>query len=267
MPRELIYVLLLSFAGCTTVRPTIPDRIIPAMTGSEFYKAAASFNWQRRDSFALEELLNGNSPAFLKRFIRINTSILDSGTGKLIRASYWVSPDYLSIGSSDDWARIPLTPMAAQRIADSFNCFLPTRKIVDEIYSNAKVKLEPVPLFAYRDSTVTMYHHHLIIEGQRKSRKGLIAGIKKDIVLSEKISKDTRPNRVAIYGWHLKNGKPIQPVYTGHVNWYVDYSHGVRLVYRKIKVSGKWMDYKEVMNHPVYKRLLCDEADCSFLRY
>jgi hypothetical protein len=72
---------------------------------------------------------------------------------------------------------------------------------------------------------------------------------------------------VAIYGWHQPNGKPIQPLYTGHVNWYVDYSHGIRLIYRKIKVNGKWMDYTEVLKDNRLKKLLCDEEDCSFYRY
>ncbi len=40
----------------------------------------------------------------------------------------------------DDWARIPLTPMAAQVIADSFHCFLPTRKMVNDIYEQATRK-------------------------------------------------------------------------------------------------------------------------------
>ena len=102
--------------------------------------------------------------------------------------------------------------MTAQRIADSLNCFLPTRKMVDDIYRDAAVKLEPVPLFAFRDSAVIFWHHHLIIEGQKKNRKGLIAGIKKDVVLSEKVTRDTKSNRVAIYGWHKLDGKPIQPL-------------------------------------------------------
>jgi len=88
-----------------------------------------------------------------------------------------------------------------------------------------------------------MWQHHLIIEGQRKGKKGLIAGIKKDIVLSNKVADNERPNRVAIYGWHKLDGKPIQPVYAGHVNWYVDYSHGIRLISRKVKVNGTWVDY------------------------
>jgi hypothetical protein len=144
--------------------------------------------------------------------------------------------------------------MTAQFIADSLHCFLPTRKIVNDIYTEASVKLQPVPLYAYRDSAITFWHHHLIIEGQRKGKKGLIAGIKKDVVIIGKIT----GSNVVIYGWHQQNGKPIQPLY-GHINWYVDYSHGIRLVYRRIKVNGRWMDYRDVLFHPVYKKLLTDE--------
>ena len=238
-----------------------------SVTGTEFYRQAADMKWKARDSFVLEQVLAGNTPSFLKKFAPIHISVIDSTTGKQIRATYYVAPDYLSVGTDDDWARINITPMAAQQIADSFNCFLPTRKMVDDIYAAAKLKLEPVPMYAFRDSTPTMWHHHLIVEGQRKGRKGLIAGIQKDVVISGKILKDVKPDRVAIYGWHKPDGKPIQPLYTGHVNWWVDYSQGIRLVYRKIKVNGKWMDYTEVLKDKTLQRLLCDEEFCDFFRY
>jgi hypothetical protein len=215
----------------------------------------------------LQELLAGNLPPFLKKFVAVNISIKNSLTTKNIRATYFVSPDYVSIGNDNDWTRIPLTPMAAQRLADAWKCFLPTRKIVEDIYKVAKVKLEPVPMYAFRDSTPTMYQHHLIIEGQRKGRRGLIAGIKKDVVISGKISRDVKNNRVAIFGWHKPDGKAIQPLYTGHIDWYVDYSHGIRLVYRKIKVNNKWMDYTDILKDQILKRLLCDEEYCDFYRY
>lgn len=237
------------------------------LSGSAFYKSAAAFNWKQRDSFAVQQVLSGNIPSFLKHLVPVSISIPDSTNRKEIKATYYVTPDYLSIGTDEDWARINITPMAAQKIADSFHCFLPTRKMVDAIYKAAAVTLEPVPMYAFRDSTPTMYEHHLIIERQRNGSNGLIAGIKKDVVISGKISRDAKPNRVAIYGWHKLDGKPIQPLHTGHVNWYVDYSHGIRLVYRKIKVNGKWMDYTEVLSHPVYKRLLCDEEWCDYFRY
>jgi hypothetical protein len=249
-----VLILLILLAACRPAHElTLPVRPRAAITGSELYKQIGSLTWNEREPIIEKEILAGNVPAFLKKFVRINTSIVDSTSGKTIRAYYFVSPDYLSVGSNKDWARVPLTPMTAQRIADSLQCFLPTRKIVNDIYQQAAVKLEPVPLFALRDSAITFWHHHLIIEGQRENRKGLIAGIKKDVLMNK------QPGRVAIYGWHKTDGKPIQPLYTGHINWYVDYSHGIRLVYKKINVNGRWMNYDEVLNHPAYKKLLSDE--------
>lgn len=267
MKKAFTFFILALAVSCTSVKKIhFPERTY-SMTGNEFYEQAAALKWKERDSFAVKEILAGNLPFFLKKFVPIKITGIDSSTGNLIRVTYYVAPDYLSVGENKDWARINITPMAAQKIADSLNCFLPTRKMVDDIYKAAKVKLEPVPMYAFRDSTPTMYHHHLIIEGQRKGRKGLIAGIKKDVVISGKILRDSQPDRVAIYGWHQLNGKPIQPLYTGHINRWVDYSQGIRLVFRKIKVNGKWMDYTDVLKNNSLKHLLCDEAWCDFLRY
>ena len=86
-------------------------------------------------------------------------------------------------------------------------------------------------------------------------------------MISSKISSDAKPNRVAIYGWHQLNGNPIQPLYTGHVNWYVDYSHGIRLVYRTIIINGKNYDYIEVLKDKQLRKILSDEAVTDFYRY
>jgi hypothetical protein len=265
--NRLVIILLLLSSSCHSIKKMQWPQRTSSLSGNEFYHQAFAMKWKERDSFALKEILSGNIPSFLKKFVAVHVSISDSLSGKTIKATYYVAPDYLSIGNSNDWARIPMTPMAAQQIADSFHCFLPARKMVDDIYKAAKVKLEPVPMYAFRDSTITMWHHHLIVEGQRKGKKGLIAGIKKDVVISGKISRDPKPDREAIYGWHKQDGKPIQPLYTGHINWWVDYSHGIRLVYRKIKVGNKWMDYTDVLKDPVLQKLLCDEEYCDFFHY
>lgn len=264
--RSYIFILLFIASGTSVKRLAIPARTSD-LSGSDFYQAAAAMQWKARDSFVIRECLSGNIPSFIRAFCEVKVTIYDSVSGKQILASYFVAPDYLSIGTDEDWARVNISPLAAQLIADSLYCFLPTKKMVDDIYKASNVKLEPVPLFAFRDSTPTMWHHHLIIEGQRQGRRGLIAGIKKDIVISGKILRDKRPGRVAIYGWHRLDGKPIQPLYTGHVNWWVDYSQGVRLVWRKIRVEGRWFDYKEVLQHPVWKKLLCDEEFCDHFNY
>jgi hypothetical protein len=240
--KWMIFIFIF-LAGCTVV--SIPvTRPSKKITGSDFYAMSAGYNWKQRDSLAVEYILQGNFPSFLKKFVPVEMELYDSSASIKNNITIYVSPDYLSVGNDQDWARVPLTPMAAKIIADSFHCMLPTVAMVDAIYNAAVVKLSPVPMFAFRDSTPTMYHHHLIIEGQRKGAKGLIAGIKKDVVQFN--AQPDKSNRVAIYGWHRPDGKPIQPYYTGHVNWYVDYSHGIRLVYKKVKWKGKWVNYDSV---------------------
>ncbi|HMU48022.1 MAG TPA: hypothetical protein PKC72_16740 [Chitinophagaceae bacterium] len=264
---RLYFLFLAGLISCQQGQKIQAPERKSSLGGTEFYHKAFAMKWAERDSFVLQEVFNGNLPDFLKKFSPVHVTAIDSVTGKTMHATYYVSPDYLSIGVNNDWARVNITPKAAQLIADTLGCFLPTRKMVDDIYKAAKVKLEPVPMYAYRDSTPTMWHHHLIVEGQRKGRKGLIAGIQKDVVLSGKISRDPKPERVAIYGWHKLDGKPIQPLYTGHIYWWVDYSQGIRLVYRKIKVNGKWMDYTDVLKDELLQKLLCDEEYCDFYRY
>lgn len=268
MKRTLFLLIIsLSVFSCTTSKKIIlPERKSTALSGNEFYKSVFTSTREERESLAKREILEGDIPHFLRKMVKIKTSIT-TDDGKTIQAFYFVTPDYLSIGSDDDFARIPLTPMTAQQIADSLHCFLPTRKIVNDIYKAAKVKLEPVPMYAFRDSAVTMYQHNLIIEGQRKLRKGLIAGIKKDVVITGMLTRSSKPERVAIYGWHQLNGIPIQPLYTGHVNWYVDYSHGIRLIYRTIYVNKKPMDYTDVLKDKTLRQLLCDEDFCDCYRY
>jgi hypothetical protein len=264
---HVFFLCVFTFSACSFPKHlSLPARANPAETGSEFYKAVFAIDRIQREELAKREILKGNIPSFLRSFVEITTSIT-TAEGKTVTAVYFVLPDYLAIGSEQDFARIPLTPMTAQLVADSLHCFLPTSKMFDEIYKAASVKLEPVPMYALRDSAVTMYQHNLIIEGQRRLRKGLIAGIKKDVVITGRIPRDPKPDRVAIYGWHRTDGKPIQPLYTGHVNWYVDYSHGIRLVYRTIYVDKMPMDYVDVLKDKTLKALLCDEDDCDFYRY
>lgn len=248
--------------SCYSPRLQFDHHAPTQITGDQFYDSVLGKSREFREQLAANEILNGNIPKFMEHFekIRYDSDIL----GKKYRVELYVLPDYLSVGRNN-FARIPLTPMTAQKIADSLHCFLPTRKIVDIIYRYADVKLRPVPMYAFRDSSVTMYQHHLIIEGQRKQRKGMIAGIKKDVVITQRL--DSLSHRVAIYGWHLPTGKPIQPLYTGHVDWYVDYSHGIRLIYEKIKVNGQWILYSDLLKDKTLHFLICDEETCAPYHY
>ena len=249
----------------------IQNKILPlrnknAITGSEFIQQALFVDRNEREDLITKEVLSGNFPSFMRKWVKINVT-LTLANNKIIKAYYYVLPDYLMIGSDDDFCRMPMQPKTAQKIADKFNCFLSTRKICNDVYKAAKVKLEPHPLTEHRDSLTTFYQHNQLIEQQRKGRKGLIAGIKKDVVISSALLHSQKQDRVAIYGWHKTDGKPIQPLYTGHVDWYVDYSHGIRLVWRTIYVDGKPFDYTEILNNPILSQIICDEVDCGYYAY
>ena len=243
-----------------TVGP-IPPRPPGAPTGSQFIAEVAGMSWSQREDRITQEVTGGNIPGFLRAFIPVSVSAVIEGTPT--EATYYVMPDYLCIGRDDDFVRMPMTPLIAQPIADAFECLLPTRKMVDDIYDQATVKLAPAPISpATVDITLatTFYRHHQIIEVQREGQPlgELIGGIKKDVVITPLL--EDNPGYVAIYGWHQLNGVPIQPLYLGHVDWYVDYSHGIRLVKQRMVVNGAEMSVAEVLADPELHVLLSDEG-------
>jgi hypothetical protein len=245
---------------------TIPPRPADALGGRAFMKSVAELSPSKREAAIRDELLRGNVPVFLRRFVTIHTLAM-TGDDVEVTAAYDVAPDYLAIGSDEDFVRVPVTPMTAQAVADAFGCTLPTRKMVDDIYSQAEVKLAPLPLTEERTAVVTFLQHNGLIEWQRQDKPlgALVAGIKKDVVITNRLKE--KPNRVAIYGWHRLNGQPIQPLYTGHVSTYVDYSHGVRLVRKAMRADGELTTVDAVLADPGLAALLSDEGTIAEPRY
>lgn len=237
----------------------IPPRRQDATGGAKVMESAAALTREQREEQIAREVLQGNLPEFLRTFhtIRLTVTLAD---GKPHVAELQVLPDYLAVGSDADFVRVPLTPMTARRIADGLGCALPTPKIVDEIYRQADLKLEPSPLTEQRESVNTFLQHNAIIEEQRKGHAlgELIAGIKKDVVLTNRLIE--KPGQVAIYGWHKSGGKPIQPLTTVHAATYVDYSHGIRLVSREVIVDSTPMSIEQVLADPTLNPLISDEG-------
>lgn len=239
----------------------IPPRSAGAPMGSQLLAEVAGLSQTQRESRITEEILGGNVPGFLRSLIPITVSA-DIG-GAPVTATYDVLPDYLCIGLDRDFVRMPMTPLIAQPIADALGCLLPTRKMVDDIYAQATVKLAPAPISPTTvDITLatTFFRHHEMIEAQREGQPLglLIGGIKKDVVITPLLA--DHPGKVAIYGWHQLDGTPIQPLYLGHVDWYVDYSHGIRLVRQQMFVDGVEMSVAEVLADPELHVLLSDEG-------
>lgn len=259
--------IILQLSSCKLAYFYIPTKLKNPISGSEFYNLVKDSSWQAREEMEFKLITEVNTAERSRFFVPIKFKFYDSSQSKYLHVKYFVAKDYISIGTNKEFMRVPMTPILAQRIVDHFHCFLPTRKIVNDIYENASIKIAPYPLTEHRDSILTFYQHNQLIEKERNGRNGLIAGIKKDIVITDKINSGPKTNKVAIYGWHKLDGNPIQPLYTGHVNWYVDYSHGVRLVSRTIYIDEKKYDYLDILKSPSLRRILSDEDKNEFVRY
>jgi len=245
---------------------TIPPRPANAITGSQFMQQVLNMTFDQREIEIYNQLSAGNIPDFMRTLTKISANFID-GNGISHSCTYEVMPDYLSIGSNEDFCRIPMGPITAQKLADLFGAVMPTPKLVDDIYPHAVVKLEPVTYPPVGDESTRVpkfVEHNSAIEAQRIAAGGILGqltgGTKKDVVLSNKIVDPTKPNHVVIYGWHQLNGTPIQPVTNIHINSYVDYSHGIRLLNAEILVDGAIKNIKTILADPVLYKMLSNET-------
>ena len=251
----------------------IPPRPANALKESVIVSMITPLSLQDRENVIYTQVVSGNIPDFMRALstVTVNASI----NGANHTATFYVAPEYIAIGADDDYFLMPMTPTLAQRIADKLQCSLPTKKMVDDIYSAALVKLRPQPI-PPSDAmiTVPVFRQHndsvwLLRKEQLASHPlgALVGGHKKDVVITNKINNPTPIGRVAIYGWHQLNGVPIQPLYTGHADTWADYSHGIRLVQLAIKVDGVNTSITEVLADPNLSALLSDEGTIPIARY
>ncbi|MBR5074835.1 MAG: hypothetical protein IKX26_06365 [Bacteroidales bacterium] len=237
---------------------------VEALSGHDFIKKVQDMDFWEMEEETVKQILSGNMPSALKKFRKIKYNIYHierDSKGKEINKKYtvemWVLPDYLAVGSDEDFVRMPMGPLAAQRVADSLYCSLPTTFLVDRIDEAAEGRIEIFPFRPVGDRNMKP----LCFEDSNNAinalmrAKGLhfgqfVSGLKKDVVLTTRLENEAGFDRhVAIYGWHHPDGHPQQPLFIRHGNFYSDYSHGIRLIYRTIKIDGKEYDLRDVLEH------------------
>lgn len=247
----------------------VPPRPSGAMSGSEFVNLIWSMPQDQREEQIYAQVVSGNIPNFMRQLKTINALVNIGGTN--YTATYFVIPDYLAVGSDSNYFLTPMTPLLAQRICNALNSTLPTKKMVDQIYSSAPCKLKPqpipptpqmttVPVFSQHNDSVKALRFPVLNQHPFGT---LVGGTKKDVIISNRIYQNLNPNTpkpVVIYGWHQLNGQPIQPVYNGHGETYADYSHGIRLVLDSVVVNGESKTFTQLLADPVLCILVSDEG-------
>ncbi len=262
--------LLFGAANLYSQTLNLPSRPTNALTGSQFANVVLNMSQNDRENWVLDQVTIGNVPNWLRTLVPITINQTISGTPHSLK--YYVTPDYLAIGSDADYFLEPTTPILAQRIANMLNCTLPTRLMVNQIWTNSPVKMTAntvnptnnnnatVPVFILQDNAV---------DAQRTGTFGgfalgtLVSGDKKDEIISTYIYNNlstNAPKPVVIYGWIQPNGSPIQPLFNGHAESYMDYSHGVRLVQMAAVLDGVTNAMTNIMADATLWPLVGDEG-------
>jgi len=249
----------------------MPPRATNAPSGTEMIQRLVPLSLFDRESEIFFQITSGNVPNFLRRLCAV--TITNVFAGHTNTATFYAAPDYLAVGSDDDYFRVALSPGTAQRLADALECSLPTPKMADEIYAAAEVKLAPLPIPpSPAMTTVQVFsNHNALVRDQRVEQLAahplgaLVAGHQKDVVICARLA--ASPGKVAIYGWHQTNGVPIQNLYLGHTAAWVDYSQCIRLVQRKMIVNSVDTTVADVLADPGLAGLLSDEGVIDNPRY
>jgi len=233
------------------------------MSKGDFLSAYAKSSQAAWEDGALKAAVNGDVVDWPLVEVALTTPSAGPLAGK--KASVWVTSDVFAIGDFDDFLRLPLAPIAAQRIANLKGAFLPTRKIANDVFRAANVKLVPQPATAFgqqnKGPNLAQYvDHDNAVDQQMENTNAaigaLITGHKKDVV----ISNIWKPGRVVIYGWFNQDGSRIQPLSNVHDDKYADYSHGIRFVHPTMRVDGKDMNLEDVLKDPTLSGLVSDEG-------
>ncbi|HEV2695403.1 MAG TPA: immunoglobulin domain-containing protein [Verrucomicrobiae bacterium] len=243
----------------------LPPRPTTTLTTSQYTNIVSSLSLTERENWIYAQVISGNIPSWQRTLKPVTTSFGGH------TATYYVCPDELAIGSDTDYFLEPASPMLAQRLADLLGCTLPTRKMVNQIWTNATVKMTPDTIPAGGDVTIiaSFATNNATIRAQRNTFTNsqpfgaLVSGDKKNVVISTLIYSNfqngvTTP--VVIYGWIPPSGTPIQPIFNGHINTYMDYSHGIRFVQEAITVDGSANTISNVLTDPTLAGLLSDES-------
>lgn len=215
-----------------------------------------------REALILDAINKDHLPEFLKSFAEIKVHL---GSDTL---QYYVSKDYFSLGEDDDYLIMPVFVATIKPLLQRMDCSLPTVIMVKEIYRQADAKISAKPQRGNAGEGIISTRLYVEIDKAIKKERvkigagldKLIAGHKKDVVLSNAILKQAKPNRIAIYGWNNPDGSVIQGLNPkDHDIHYVDYSHGFRLIKNKCLLNGVETTLKAIWDHPTLCKLIHDE--------
>ena len=218
-----------------------------------------------RENLIKQAIDSGLVPTFPMKPIRVGGTL-----------TFFVSTDYFSIGTVDNYVRMPCSPLTLSDFMERNQFSLPTKKMVDLIFQNSDIKIPAKSFRAPSGKSMTDSSLYLESNSWIESRLPtdhfykLKAGHKKDVVLTDRLIYEKTHNKkrdnVAIYGWWTGSGtkmiKGLNPV--DHSVTYVDYSHGLRMIsneciLHETRGIEKKITLQKVFDDDTLSRLVHDE--------
>lgn len=229
-------------------------------SGSDLAEMMRGLEGQAREDFILEQVRNGCVPDFM----RVASQIILSGAGGVV-GSLEVCPDYLCLGTDEDYIYAQCSIVTAQKVADEIGAMLPTKKIVDEIWKQAHGKIDIVT----QTPDKTMVTSPVFLKQSRDviAKRALLGaplgalmdGGFKNYILVPGLA--ARPGQTCIYGFHRLNGKPVQdPNLSAHDRDYVDYSQCPRFISLEMFVGDDLLNVADVLAHALLHVLVTSEG-------
>lgn len=243
------------------------------MPASELLKELVDFPGKERERQVHDFVLRGDVPAWLQHWVPVPVKHDD------FEGEFYCAPDFLTMGSDDDFIRCRVNPLTAESIGRYLGGVTPTRKMVQLIYRHAHAI--PASTWGPPYGAGMLRTYRWPVQDGKIAKvmrvKGLrpgdfVAGHLKNIVIGRGL-KDKQGATVGIYGWYRKDGSVIQGP---SINWdshewsYTDYSHGWRPVYHSMLVNGVVLPVREVLMDDDMCPLISDEGvlrKSSYLEY
>jgi len=220
----------------------------------------------RVEELVYQQFRTGNVPDFMRPENFIPITVERTIDGRRIQATIRVCPDYLAIGSNDDYVLMPLSAGIAQRIASRYNLALPTQMLVDVLDDEAKRSGGYLPFYAAPQLAERVTNPHTgrpVIEGEAGRRwnfqayghyegrwmlsgefvdeqnrrvseargragnpQGIRSGHKKDVIYDPLNFFVAKEGGQPVVIYH----RGIQGLSNWHNVSYLDYSHGIRFI-------------------------------------
>lgn len=217
---------------------------------------------EERERMVRDFALRGDVPAHIQTWCTVPVEH-EGLTGE-----FYCTPDFLSIGSDDDWARVRINGVTAELIGEVAKAMLPTRKMVNAIYA-ASNKLAAKSWGPPYDHSMMCTHRwqpqdaaiNQQIQSKGYERGSLMEGHAKNVVIGMGLSA-SHGQQIGIYGWFTSEGRAIQGPgvqWKAHEWSYTDYSQCIRLVHKEMLVGSKVMAVTDVLKDPALYPLISDE--------